>query len=92
MVDSIEQEERARLWYWIEYMGWEFDPETIEQMVQLAVQSRQIQAVIDLVESPAKQEWEIWSVSSVRLERCLDMAEGIGSNPIPTTTKREDKL
>lgn len=92
MVDSIEQEERAKLWYWIEYMEWEFEPEMIEQLVALAVQSRQIQAVMDLVEPPAKQVWEIWSVSSARLERRLDMAEGIGSNPIPATTNREDTL
>lgn len=47
-MDSIEQEERAKLWHWIEYMGWEFDPEYVEEMVQLAVQVRQIQSVMDL--------------------------------------------
>jgi hypothetical protein len=48
-MDSIEQEERAKLWHWIEYMEWELDPEYVEQMVQMAVQARQIQSVMDLV-------------------------------------------
>jgi hypothetical protein len=48
MVD-VEQEERAKLWFWIEYMELELDPEYVEQMVQIAVQARQIQSVMDLV-------------------------------------------
>ena len=58
-MDNIEQEERARLWDWIEYMGLELDPEWVEQMVQIAVQTRQIQSVMDLVDQYTVNEYTV---------------------------------
>lgn len=64
-MDNVEQEERARLWYWIEFMELELEPEMIEQLVAMAVQQRQIQAVMDLVDPPAQQKWDIWTTHIV---------------------------
>jgi hypothetical protein len=50
---NAEQEERTKLWWWLEYMDLTLEPEMIEQLVEMGVQQRRIQAVMDMVEPPA---------------------------------------
>jgi hypothetical protein len=42
----LEQEERAKLWFWLEFMDWKLEPDYVEQLVQIAVQARQINDMV----------------------------------------------
>jgi hypothetical protein len=42
----LEQEERAKLWFWLEFMDLNLEADYIEQLVQIAVQARQINDMV----------------------------------------------